>query len=204
MSETGVVKFTFEHVALELPSFVGMEELNSCRRRLLQLDWIGVDEHGIGFGNLSVRDGDTDCFYITSSGTGGLRELTPANYARVTGHDPERNWLRCEGVSIASSEALTHAAIYDAAPAVRAVIHGHSAEQWKYLLDLAPTTSAAAEYGSPAMAKEVSRLFLETDVMKQGIFAMGGHRDGLVAFGATPWEALSALRGGRLFQPLPG
>ena len=36
---------------------------------------IGVDSNGIGFGNLSVRDGATRNFYITGSATGGLARV---------------------------------------------------------------------------------------------------------------------------------
>ncbi len=193
MSETGVAKFSCEHHARELPEFPGLGELNDCRRQLRELGWIGLDEFGIGFGNVSVRDAETRRFYITGSGTGGLAELTPANYALVVAHDLERNWLRCEGASVASSESLTHAAVYDAVPAVRAVIHCHAAELWARLLHVEPTTGRAAEYGTPEMAREVERLCRGADVLRPQVFVMAGHENGLLAFGATAAEALRAL-----------
>ena len=61
MSETGSVKFSYELIETELAPFVGFDELNVCRRRLQQLRLLGVDESGIGFGNVSVRDGETTC-----------------------------------------------------------------------------------------------------------------------------------------------
>ena len=70
------IKFSYERVAVEITSFGRLAELNAHRRKLLQLDLIGVDSHGIGFGNLSLRDGATDNFYITGSATGGIDELT--------------------------------------------------------------------------------------------------------------------------------
>ncbi len=143
MSETGSVKFSCEHVAVELPPFAGFAELNACRQKLLQLGLIGVDANGIGFGNLSVREGETNRFCITGSGTGAIPQLALKDYARVTAYDFARNWLRCEGRAVASSESLTHAAIYEAEAAVRAVIHCHSAALWKQLLGIAPTTAAA-------------------------------------------------------------
>ncbi len=97
MSETGVVKFPCEHDAVELAPFAGFAELNACRQKLLQLGLIGVDADGIGFGNVSVREGETNCFYITGSGTGALPQLALKDYARVTAWDFDRNWLRCEG-----------------------------------------------------------------------------------------------------------
>jgi hypothetical protein len=33
------------------------------------------------------------------------------------------------------------------------------------------------------MAREAERLFLETDARTRGLFVMGGHTDGVVAFG---------------------
>ena len=34
-----------------------------------RLGLLGVNESGIGYGNVSLRDGTTDSFYITGSGT---------------------------------------------------------------------------------------------------------------------------------------
>jgi hypothetical protein len=48
-------------------------------------------------------------------------------------------------------------------------------------------------YGTPEMAREVQRLFRETDVRNWNIFAMAGHGDGIVAFGRDFREALGAL-----------
>lgn len=192
MSETGSVKFACEHISTELPPFAGFNELNACRRMLLQLRFVGVDENGIGFGNISVRDAATKCFYITGSATGGLPTLQLRDYARVTACDFEKNRVRCEGLTVASSESLTHAAIYECDPHIRAVIHAHSASLWAKLCRVMGT-SAAVEYGTPAMAGEVQRLFRETDVREQKIFAMAGHEGGLVAFGWSLDEAFAAL-----------
>ena len=115
MSETGSVKFTCDRVAVELSRFAGFDELNKYRRKLLRLGTIGIDRNGVGFGNLSVRNGAT-YFYITGSGTGKLPELTPADCARVVAYDFARNWLQCEGLTVASSESLTHAAVYESDP----------------------------------------------------------------------------------------
>lgn len=204
MSETGSVKFVCEHVIAELPVFAGFNQLNACRRKLLQMGVVGVNAGGIGFGNISVRDRATNNFYITGSGTGAKSGLETNDYARVVAFDVERNWIRCEGAVIASSESLTHAAIYDAAPAVRAVIHCHSAEQWRCLLDLAPTTSAAAEYGSPGMAKEVSRLFLETDVMKTWDLGDGGSSAWPGGFRRHPARGNECFTGSAAFYAVAG
>lgn len=194
MNETGVVKFRCEHLRVVLEKFRGFGELNECRRELVKRGWIGVDENGIGFGNLSLRDGDSSQFFITGSGTAAKRELTPADYAHVIDHDFNRNWLRCEGLVVASSESLTHAAIYESDRRARAVIHIHDARSWKLARAAVPSTAEGIEYGTPAMAREVGRLFAETNVAHRQIFRMGGHCGGLIALGRDTQHALTALR----------
>jgi len=194
VSETGVVKFTCEHVDVALPLSAPLAELNACRRRLLQLRLLGVGADGIGFGNVSIREAGTENFYITGSGTGAARELSLTQIARVTAYDLDRNWLRCEGSSVASSESLTHAAIYAVEPEAAAVIHCHSHNLWQRLREVAPTTAGHIEYGTPEMAREVQRLFTATTVRQERIFVMGGHEDGMVAFGRTLDAAFDVIQ----------
>ena len=194
MSETGSVKFKCEQVPLEISRFAGFAELNRCRRKLLAVGMIGVDASGVGFGNLSIRNGATAQFYITGSATGRIPELMPADYARVVAYDFARNWLQCEGSTIASSESLTHAAVYESDPTARAVIHCHDLKLWAALLDKAPTTPKRVEYGTPEMAYAVRRLFEDTDVEKRKIFVMAAHDGGLVTFGRDLKDAFGILR----------
>lgn len=193
MSETGAIKFTCEHLNGELLPFAGFAELNTCRGRLHALRLIGVGADGIGYGNLSVRDGVTNNFYITGSGTGVLPELGLEHYAKVTAHDFTRNWLRCEGRALASSESLTHSAIYETDQETAAVIHCHSAVLWSRLRANFPTTDAHVEYGTPQMADEVRRLFRDTNAARQKLFVMGGHKEGVVVFGKNLNDALAVL-----------
>ena len=187
------IKFTCEHAATDLSPFGGLAELNAYRRKLLQLRLIGVDSNGVGFGNLSIRDGTTNNFYITGSATGGIAELTLANCARVVAYDFKRNWLRCAGAAVASSESLTHAAVYESDTRAGAVIHCHDSKLWTALLNQAPTSSKAVEYGTPEMAYEVLRLFNLTDVKSRKILVMAGHEGGIVAFGRDLEEAFAVL-----------
>jgi len=187
------IKFTCEHAATDLSPFDGLAELNAYRRKLLQLRLIGVDSNGVGFGNLSIRDGTTNNFYITGSATGGLPELTLANCARVVAYDFKRNWLRCAGAAVASSESLTHAAVYESDTRAGAVIHCHDSKLWTALLNQAPTSSKAVEYGTPEMAYEVLRLFNLSDVKSRKILVMAGHEGGIVAFGRDLEEAFAVL-----------
>jgi L-ribulose-5-phosphate 4-epimerase len=187
------IKFTCERAATKITPFVGLAELNAYRRKLLQLRLIGVDSNGVGFGNLSMRDGATRNFYITGSATGGLPELTLANCARVVAYDFKRNWLRCAGAAVASSESLTHAAVYESDTRAGAVIHCHDSKLWTALLNQAPTSSKAVEYGTPEMAYEVLRLFNLSDVKSRKILVMAGHEGGIVAFGRDLEEAFAVL-----------
>ena len=187
------IKFTCEHAATEIAPLEGLAELNAYRRKLLQLRLIGVDANGIGFGNLSIRNGTTKNFYITGSATGGKPELTLADCARVVAYDFEKNWLRCEGSAIASSESLTHAAVYESDAKAGSVIHCHDSKLWAALLNQAPTSSKAVDYGTPEMASEVTRLFRVTDVQSRKILVMAGHEGGILAFGKDLDEAFAAL-----------
>jgi len=187
------IKFSCERAATKITPFDGLAELNAYRRKLLQLRLIGVDSNGVGFGNLSIRDGTTNNFYITGSATGGLPELTLANCARVVAYDFKRNWLRCAGAAVASSESLTHAAVYESDTRAGAVIHCHDSKLWTALLNQAPTSSKAVEYGTPEMAYEVLRLFNLSDVKSRKILVMAGHEGGIVAFGRDLEEAFAVL-----------
>jgi L-ribulose-5-phosphate 4-epimerase len=188
------IKFACEYTATEITPFEGLAELNAYRRKLLQLRLIGVDANGIGFGNLSIRDGATKNFYITGSATGGKPELTLADCARVVAYDFKQNWLRYEGTAIPSSESLTHAALYESDTNARSVIHCHDPKLWAALLNQAPTSSKAVDYGTPEMAYEVMRLFKVTDVQSRKILVMAGHEGGIIAFGKDLEKAFAVLQ----------
>jgi hypothetical protein len=184
------LKFHYESSGAELAPFPGFEELNATRQELWRLGLLGADKSGLGFGNISLRDGLTKSFYITGTGTGVLPALTLQDYARVVAYDFEGNWLRCEGLAIASAESLTHAAIYAMAAEVHVVVHGHDGDLWQSLRERGAATGPNLRYGTPEMARDVQRLFRETDGR---IFAMAGHRNGIIAFGQNFREVLTAL-----------
>jgi L-ribulose-5-phosphate 4-epimerase len=188
------IKFTYARTRAEMAPFDQLAALNECRQKLRQLHLVGVDSNGIGFGNLSVRDGATSNFYITGSATAGLAELTFEDCVRVVAYDFEQNWVRYEGRAIPSSESLTHAAIYEADPTTGAVIHCHDASLWAGLLGRVPTTAQAAAYGTPEMAYEIIQLFDVDDVRTRKIFVMAGHEGGFVSFGQNFEDAFDILR----------
>lgn len=187
------VKFTYQRARMDIAPFDALTELNACRRKLLEQRLIGLDANGIGFGNLSVRDGVSRNFYITGSATGGMPELTSTDCGRVVAYDFARNWLRYEGAAIPSSESLTHAAIYESDSSTTAVIHCHDPVLWRALLDHVPTSSKAIAYGTPEMAYEIMRLFKGTDVRSRKILVMAGHEGGIVTFGKNFEEACDVV-----------
>lgn len=171
-----------------------LQELNDCRNRLYDAGLVGYyEQHGVGYGNLSIRGPKPGSFIISGTQTGHIPRTDASHYSLVTGYDIDANRVSCEGPVQASSEALTHAAIYELDPAIRAIAHAHSGELWRKLRDRIPTTAPDVPYGTPEMAREFRRLYEETDFARSGIAVMAGHEEGLVAYGATIAEATDRL-----------
>lgn len=167
--------------------------MNYWREVLLNMDLIGAYENGVGFGNMSMRHNDTSKFYITGSATGEISVLEHGHYVYVEGYNFEDNAVMCSGPLKASSESLTHAAIYKADPGTNAIIHVHNLEQWENLKNVVPTTKEEFEYGTAGLALDVFRLFEETDVLKKKIIVMAGDEAGLITFGNDMDEAINVL-----------
>jgi len=171
-----------------------VSELNAWRNRLHEQGLIGYyPEHRVGFGNVSIREGDSGAFIISGTQTGHIETTDERHYARVIRCDIEANRVLCEGPVQASSEALTHAAIYALDPDIRAVVHVHDAALWNDLIDRVPTTAREVSYGTPEMALEFRRLYAETVFAEQGLAVMGGHEEGIVSFGKTVGQATQRI-----------
>ncbi len=190
--EEGYIKFNANWMST--PPFPNKEitGLNTWRQKLYQLHFLGAYPDGIGYGNVSNRT-EQGTFLISGSKTGNLDKLTAEHYSKVTGFDIDKNEIHCEGPIIASSESMSHAVIYQELDWVNAVFHVHDFDLWESVLDKIPTTDAAAEYGTPEMAIEIIRIIRESNVTKTLVFAMAGHREGLIAFGQSLEEAGDAI-----------
>ncbi|MCX6552259.1 MAG: class II aldolase/adducin family protein [Acidobacteria bacterium] len=189
----GVVKYTVQHATARLLLPPEMPELFSWRRRLRQLELIGEDAQGLGYGNISIRLYASPRFLITGSQSSGLIEVDQRHFAEVSVIDLDRNALRSKGEIPPSSEALTHAALYQTRSSIRAVVHVHSHAIWSAYKDHLPTTKAEVPYGTPEMAYEMIRLHKRHALADLGVIVMGGHQDGVVAFGRSLAEAAGEI-----------
>ena len=187
------VKFTYQRARADIAPFDALAELNACRRKLLEQRLMGVDSNGVGFGNLSVRDGVSRNFYITGSATGGLPELTPTDCV------PSRGVRFRKELAPLRRRCDSFIGIVDACRdlRIRSIdLCGHSLSRLGFvatLLDRAPTTSKAVAYGTPEMAYEIMRLFKGSDLRSRKIFVMAGHEGGIVTFGKNLEDAFDVL-----------
>ncbi|RME70408.1 MAG: class II aldolase/adducin family protein [Chloroflexi bacterium] len=193
--QEGVVKFQLEFKPAPPLPFDTLAELDAWRRIMVLLELIGQSPDrygGYGYGNISQRIPPFDLppaqprFVITGTQTGGLPHLSAGHYVTVLECYPEENRVVAEGPIRPSAESLTHWMVYTQDPQARWVMHAHSPHIWRHAAALnLPVTRPDVPYGTPEMAAEVGRLFAETDVQARGIFSMGGHEDGIIAFGPT-------------------
>lgn len=193
--QEGVIKYQLDHETQDLPQDIDLTDLTHWRSELLRFGLVGQDPgryDGFGFGNLSQRLA-LGGFLITGSQTGEIRQLGREHYAWVTNAVTAANRITSQGLTKPSSEALTHAAVYDASSEIQFIFHAHSPEIWQAGADLGLPATANVPYGTPEMAEEVSWLFADSDVATRGIFTMTGHEDGVVAFGKSAEQTARRL-----------
>ncbi|MBE9167607.1 class II aldolase/adducin family protein [Pleurocapsales cyanobacterium LEGE 06147] len=202
--DEGYIKYQCNWIEASSISRDEIKELNRWREKLYQLNLIGQYDNGIGFDNISIRDGENISlpaeisstqhtqpahFIISGTTTGGIAHLIEKHYTKVIDFDWEKNSVTCVGLIKASSEALTHAAVYVANPQVNAVIHVHHRQLWQQLINRVGTSKKNCAYGTPEMAKEIIRLCQENLVKEQKIIIMSGHEEGIITFGNNLDEA---------------
>jgi len=182
------IKFKLNWEKAEAFSLEKLKELNDWRNKLYGIGLIGAYENGIGFGNISIRSTGKN-FFISGSATGNIEELNQEHYCEVVGFELEQNSLKCKGPIKASSESMTHAAIYESDENANAVVHVHNLKLWAELIGKVPETKKEVEYGTVEMAMEIKRLFKETEVKEKKIIVMIGHKEGVISFGKNLEEA---------------
>lgn len=196
--DEGYVKFNPQWTPAPPLAPEAIASLNHWRQSIYKLGLIGVYPNGIGYGNISCRYQDSSQFIISGTATGKLASLTPEHYTLVTKVEAPKNMLWCEGPVLASSESMSHAAVYENCPEVKGVIHIHHMELWQRLLHQVPTTDASALYGSPEMVRAIHHLFATTPLRAIRIFVMEGHPEGVFVFGNTLEDAVEVLMGYQL------
>jgi hypothetical protein len=141
-------------------------ELEGWRQVLHALQLTGMDPQrygGLAYGNVSLRLG-SHTFLISGSQTGWRPLLNEQDYCVVHDWNIAENHVAAHGPLVPSSEALSHAAAYEASPAIQCVLHVHSPRLWHEI----------------ALA---IREQLKSQPFQ--VLAMGGHEDGLIATGAS-------------------
>jgi len=193
MRDEGVTKYNCRFRQTHAPGHPALAGLISCRDRLFSRGLIGVYPDGIGYGNVSVRPPGWRQFLITGTQTGHKPALAAADVALVTDYDIAANMVECEGLIAASSESMTHAAVYELSRDIGAVIHVHHRGLWQHAAGRVPTTGSAVAYGTPAMAYEMQRLRDTADLLQRCLLVMAGHEEGVIAFGPSLDEAEQIL-----------
>ncbi len=183
----GVIKYSIEHQSKESPEFSGFSELEAVRSRLFALGLIG-EKDGIGYGNLSMRSNEPKTFFITATQTGKKSTLSPEHYTYISDYDFNTFKVFSQGAHKPSSEALSHAMIYEVNPAIIAVIHIHSSVLWNFM-KTKHYLATTAEYGTTAMVNEIAILYENRDPFTNNAFVMRGHEEGIITFGRSIQEA---------------
>ncbi|MBC7713476.1 MAG: class II aldolase/adducin family protein [Rhizobacter sp.] len=171
------------------------QELEYWRKKLYKLNLIGeYPEAQIGFGNMSVIQNYSEFFQsshpqfvITGTQTGKYADLNGKQYTRVLDYNISELKIKMMGAIEASSEALTHAAIYAANSKIKSVFHIHSTKIWQKMIeDQSDHTCATIPYGTVEMALATQKCIAGKN---SGVFCMRGHEDGVVIYGSSMQEA---------------
>ena len=205
-ADEGVVKFEAVHrrEALDARRYGELAaELGGWRRVMAMTGVVGQEAArygGAGFGNVSARVGPPGsplgrrAMLVSCTQTGGQGEVGLDDFCIVERYDIAGNRVESRGLCQPSSEAMTHGAIYDLGPHIRAVLHGHAPLVWRRARELRiPCTAPGVAYGTREMAREMARLYRSSGLPEQQILAMTGHEDGVIAFGRSVDEAGQVL-----------
>jgi ribulose-5-phosphate 4-epimerase/fuculose-1-phosphate aldolase len=174
------------------------QELNEARTRLYDLGLIGALPGGVGFGNVSIRVQGGE-FLISGTATGGRRVLTPRDYCMVKSFNLEENRVRTSGPVRASSESMSHGAVYRSRPSVMSVIHVHSRKIFDAMLrDGGLATPPKAAYGTPELALAIASLARAREAgggADNAVMVLAGHDEGVLSYGTSVQEALDLILG---------
>ncbi len=195
----GMIKYQLQHNHKQVLTPQQITDINQVREKLWELKLIGIypENHpktpGVGYGNVSKRYTLDGQFIITGTQTGHLKHLTTKHYAIVTDYNIEQNTIYSKGQTRPSSEALTHAAIYEIAPNIKWVIHVHHRMLWEHAQNLnLPTTPPNAEYGTPQLARAIQNTYNEIPETTKPVVLLG-HEEGILSWGENKEIALQKI-----------
>ena len=175
--DEGVIKYQAIHQDSGPPVHILLNQLDEVRTKLFDLGLVGVYPDGVGYGNVSIRH---------VLGAGG--------YCYVRSFDLQNNKVLTAGPVKASSESMTHCAIYHANPLMQCVLHIHNRELWERLLSQGyDSTSVDIPYGTPQMALSMATLAC-TKTEPSDLIVMAGHEEGIVAYGQTIFCAFDQIK----------
>ncbi|MDR2617863.1 MAG: class II aldolase/adducin family protein [Treponema sp.] len=191
MNNDGSVKYTARHIPAPPFKFRGWQELNRIRTGLYDMRLIGAYPDGIGFGNISIRINKNE-FLISGTATGAKRVLSLQDYCLVTSIDIAANTVDSRGPVQASSESMTHGAIYESCRDIRCVIHIHSRLIFDGMIrDRCPSTPQDVLYGTPEMAYAVIRC---AQGGQEGVIVLSGHDEGVLSYSANPGRSFNFIK----------
>jgi ribulose-5-phosphate 4-epimerase/fuculose-1-phosphate aldolase len=198
--DDGIIKYNrknFTHIS-SIPDNE-YQAIESFRSKLFEMNLIGEDPfHKIGFGNISMRMNYLNFlqtpnaqFIISGSQTGKHSQLNGTHYTRILDFNTDSMELEMMGAIEASSETLTHAAIYQSCLEINFIIHIHSKSIWENMKkNNYPFISEQIEYGTKEMANAVARLSFSKS---SGVMSMNGHEDGVISYGKNSLEAFEQI-----------
>ncbi len=184
MFDEGYVKYKAHRTEGTVPEVSWFRDLNMVRTTLWNMRLIGVYPNGIGYGNISHRH-EGDQFLISGTATGEKMVLHTNQYALVDSFDLAKNSVEVIGMVDASSESMSHGAIYRVSPGTNVVIHIHSRHLFDYMLkyDYLKTPEDIA-FGTPELAEAIAEV-VRGRGESNGIFVTAGHDEGIIAYGET-------------------
>ncbi len=189
MHDEGYIKFCVHHSVDQPPRAPGLEPIIRVRNALHASGLIGVLPDGIGFGNISLRDGSG--FIVSASATGAVAVAGAGHFCRVERFDIETNTVWCRGPLRASSESMSHGAVYRVSLGIHAVIHIHDSSIWRMMLqDGSLSTPPEAEFGTPELARSIMATVAGSDAFT---LVLAGHEDGVLVGAANPDAALALV-----------
>ncbi len=190
--EDGYIKYTSHRRAGKVTETANLVALNRARTRLFDLGLVGINASGIGYGNVSVR-ADAQQFVISASATGASRKLVMDQFCLVESYSLDRNEVWSMGGMDASSESMTHGAMYASNQGIHCVMHVHSRILFDRLLQCGTAaTQASIPYGTPAMAHAVAQ-FARQQSSLPALLVMAGHDEGIIACGTHVSSVLDLI-----------